>query len=309
MLSGFKVNHKPFVFVVFYCQLRGVFKSRMKKAPFLLLLFGICMAANAQKKNKSKDTPVVADSVNYVKPITKGKGKNNHTVSDSTNYSKSDKKGKSKKEDKRDKKEAKTTQVNYTPEVEVPVADTSKQFTGIIKYMMTSDDPADKDSILIVFGESKIRVTMFQPGYREDQVFETNMIADLKDSSFYELDTRNMTYTTEKLSTRNEGTEFSLTNSKKTAPVMKLSCQEYAGEMTTKDGEVFQAACLLSNQHSYIYAMNYNLMNVHPLVLGYKIVLGFRTRSSDNENTYIIAYKIEPGNTSSYFDLSKYHPK
>jgi hypothetical protein len=40
--------------------------------------------------------------------------------------------------------------------------------------------------------------------------------------------------------------------------------------------------------------------------MSYKIVLGLKTRSSDNENTYIMAYKIEPGNTDAWFDLSGY---
>ncbi len=260
----------------------------MKKIAALLLSFGFCIAVQAGKKNKGKSNPVITDSTaNYAEPDKKSKGK----------------------KDKKEVRKSEVIEVNYTPDVIAPVADSSKQFTGIIKYRMTSDDPADRDSIFIIFGENKIRVTMFQPGYREGQVFETNMIADLKDTLLYELNTRNMTYTSEKLSVRNEGAEFSLISNKKTGQVMKLTCQESAGQMTTKEGDVFQAACLVSNQHSYIYAMDYNFMNVHPLVLGYKIVLGFRTKSSDNENTYIVAYKIEPGNTSSYFDLSQYQPK
>ena len=296
------------MFVVFYCQFREVLRSRMKKIVSLFIIVIMALSVQAQKKNKGKTAPVASDSTNYVQPTKKSKGKSIPVVSDSVNYESPDKKSKGKK-DKKEIRKSELIDVNYTPDVIMPKPDSSKKFTGIIKYRMTSDDPADRDSIFIVFGENMIRVTMFQPGYREGQVFETNMIADLNDSTLYELNTRNMTYTTEKLSTRNEGTEFSLRDNKKTGQVMNLSCNEYAGQMTTKEGDVFQAACLVSNQHSYIYAMDYNFMNVHPLVLGYKVVLGFRTRSSDNENTYMIAYKIEPGNTSSYFDLSQYRPK
>ncbi|HWR33927.1 MAG TPA: hypothetical protein VN451_10385 [Chitinophagaceae bacterium] len=259
----------------------------MKKIISLLLIFIFCISAQAQKKSKGKSSPVIKDSTNYLQPDKKSKGK----------------------KDKKEIKKSEVIDVNYTPDVIIPKPDSTKQFTGLIKYRMTSDDPADRDSIFIVFGENKIRVTMFQPGYREGQVFETNLIADLKDSMLYELNVRNMTYTTEKLSARNEGTAFSLAGNKKTGQILTYTCNEYAGQMTTREGDIFQAACLLSNQHSYIYAMDYNFMNVHPLVLGYKIVLGFRTKSADNENTYIIAYKIEAGNTSSYFDLSQYHPK
>lgn len=281
----------------------------MKKIVALLFIFLISLCVHAQKKGKVKSNPPVTDSTsNYTAPVKKGKGKSNPTITDSTNYVPSDKKDKGKK-DKKEVRKSEVIDVNYTPDVIMPKPDSSKQFTGIIKYRMTSDDPADRDSIFIVFGENKIRVTMFQSGYREGQVFETSMIADLTDSLFYELNTRNMTYTTEKLSKRNEGTEFSLMANKKTGQVMNLTCNEYAGQMTTSEGDVFQAACLVSNQHSYIYTMDFNFMNVHPLVLGYKIVLGFRTKSADNENTYIIAYKIEPGNTGSYFDLSQYRPK
>lgn len=264
----------------------------MKRILLLLLLLLICSVSfslHAQRKSKGKDKQV---NTNYdsiaTAPVTTKSSK------------KDDKKG------KKGKKDTKLTSVNYTPDVVVPVADSSKKFTGIIKYRITSDDPADQDSVFIVFGESRIRVTMFIPGYRADQVFEKNMIANLNDSTFLELDSRNKTYKTEKLGARNEGTEFSLAPDKKTAKVMSFTCEEYKGEMTTKEGEVFEAACLISNQHSYISAIDYNFLNIQPLVLGYRIVLGFRTKSAENENTYIIAYKIEPGNTDSYFDLSGY---
>lgn len=194
--------------------------------------------------------------------------------------------------------------VNFTPQEITPVADTTKKFTGVIKYFMTSDDPGDKDSVFIVFGETQIRVIMFIPGYRADQVFERSMIANLKDSTFLELDTKNKTYKTEKLSVRNEGTEFTLTPDKKTGNILKYTCPEYKGEMKTTDGEVAEAACLVSKQHSFIAAMDYNFLGIQPIVRDYKIVLGFKTKSADNENTFIMAYKIEPGNTDTYFDLS-----
>ena len=115
-----------------------------------------------------------------------------------------------------------------------------------------------------------------------------------------------MTYKSEKLGARNDSTEFSLVPDKKIGKVMTFTCDEYKGEMITKEGEVFEAACLVSKQHYDITAVDYTFMNIQPLVIGYRIVLGFRTKSADNENTYIMAYKIEPGNTDSYFDLSKY---
>ncbi len=261
----------------------------MKKILLLLLIGSLSLSVQAQKKSKGKGKQ---EKTNYDSLATAPP-----TVKSSKKDDKKDKKG---------KKDAKSTSVNYTPDVVAPVADTSKRFTGIIKYRMTSDDPADRDSIFIVFGESSIRVTMFIPGYREDQVFEKNMIANLIDSTFLEVDTKNKTYKTEKITVRNEGTEFSLIPDKKIGKVMSFACQEYKGQMTTNEGEVFEIACLISNQHSYISAMDYNFMNIQPLVMGYKIVLGFRTKSAENENTYIMAYKVEPGNTDAYFDLSGY---
>ncbi len=200
----------------------------------------------------------------------------------------------------------KEDQVNFTQEAEAPVADTSKKFIGVIKYRMTSDDPSDKDSVFIVFGETQIRVIIFIPGYRADQVFERTMIANVKDSTFFELDTRKKTYKTEKLSLRNGGTELEVAPTKKTMPILNFTCPEFKGKMTTADGEVAEAACLLSNQHSFIAAMDYSFLGIQPIVMGYKIVLGFRTKSAENENTYIMAYKIEKGNVDSYFDLTGY---
>jgi hypothetical protein len=281
----------------------------MKKIFFLLLIFSISISLHAQKRSKGKDKPDISNYDSLAPaPITKKTSK------------KDDKKGKqvnsnydslatapvSKKNSKKGKAESKQPSVNYTPDVIIPVADTSKKFTGIIKYHITSDDPADIDSVLIVFGENRFRVTMYIPGYREGQIFEKNMIANLNDSTFLELDIKNKTYKTEKLGARNKGTEFSLAPDKKIGKVMSVTCDEYLGEMKTSEGEIFQSACLLSTQHSYISAMDYNFMNIQPLVVGYRVVLGFRTKTPDNENTYILAYKIEPGNTDSYFDLTGY---
>jgi hypothetical protein len=76
--------------------------------------------------------------------------------------------------------------------------------------------------------------------------------------------------------------------------------------MTMKDGDVYEAAALVSSQHSYINTQDYSFMNIQPVVIGYKIVLGWRTKSSENENTYIMAYQIQPGDTTPYFDLTGY---
>ncbi len=192
---------------------------------------------------------------------------------------------------------------------DTPVPDTATKFIGVIKYRITSDDPADRDSMFIIYGENQIRVTMFTPGIRPDEVIENTTIANFSDSTAFVVEPRNKTYKVEKLSDRNKETVISLSNHKKTAPILKFTCQEYSGEMITKDGEKFEAACLVSKQHSYIRAMDYNFLNIQPVVLGYKIVLGYRTKTSENENTYIIAYEIIPGKVDSYFDLSGYQLK
>lgn len=261
----------------------------MKRYFILLILSFLSLFMYAQKKGKGKDNQEIN---NYDSLATAPANKKN-----------------SKKDSRKDKKVSGISTVNYTPEAVIPVADSAKKFTGIIKYLITSDDPADKDSVFMIFGENKIRVTMFIPGYRVDQLFEKNMIANFSDSTFLELDTKSKTYRTEKLGIRNDGTEFSLIASKKTGKVMSFTCDEFKGEMTTSEGDVFEASCLTSNQHTYISVMDFNFMNIQPLVIGYRIVLGFRTKSKENENTYIIAYKIEPLNTDTYFDLSNYKAK
>lgn len=189
------------------------------------------------------------------------------------------------------------------------VADTATKFNGIIKYRITTDDPADNDSMFIIFGDNQVRITMFIPGSRPDQQFENNFIANLTDSTLILLDKRTGTYRKERIDARNAGTEMELGYFKKTTQILKFLCQEYSGQMKTPDGETFEAAALVSKQHSFIAAMDYNFLNIQPVVLGYKIVLGWRTKSSANESTYILAYKIEPGNTAAYFDLSAYRAK
>jgi len=243
----------------------------MRKITLLLLSVCICLASLAQKKGKTKDDSKDKDK-------SKGKAKTEKVVS--TNY--------------------------VDPE---PVADTATKFIGVIKYLITTDDPADKDSMFIIFGENKIRVTMYYPGYKEGDIFQDNMIANFSDSTFIEINNRTKTYTTEKLGLKNNGTTITLANSKKTAQILKYVCQEYSGDMTLKEGDSFQAAALISKQHSYINIADYNFMNIQPVVLGYKIVLGWRTKTPDNETTFIMAYKIEPGNVDPYFDLSGFKAK
>jgi len=260
----------------------------MKKAILLFLLSGACLLSYGQKKK------------------TKGKETTNYEQNDSIPAAvKDNKKG---KDSKKDKKSAPKTEYITVGE-ETPVADTATKFTGLIKYRMTSDDPAERDSMFIYFSENQVRVTMFIPGYRADQIFEQTTIARFTDSSLLTLDPRTKTYKTEKLTARNAGTEFMLFNRKKTMNILGIICPEYSGEMTLKDGDSYEAACLVSKQHSFISFMDYNFLNIQPVVFGFKIVLGWRTKSSDNENSYIIAYKIEKMNVDSYFDLSGYTPK
>lgn len=280
----------------------------MKKTALFFLCFAASLLAYGQKK-KSKDRDATNYEVNdsippAPKDSKKGKGKNvsDYAVSDSLPpVPKDSRKGKSKKVPVR------TEYISVGEET--PVADTATKFTGIIKYRMTSDDPAERDSMIIYYGENHIRVTMFIPGYRADQIFEQTSIARFSDSTLITLEPRTMTYRTEHLAARNGGTEFTLLNHKKSMNILGIPCPEYSGEMLLKDGESYEAAALVSKQHSYLSMVDYNFLNIQPLVLGYRIVLGWRTKSSDGENSYIIAYKIEKGNVENYFDLTGYRPK
>jgi len=208
------------------------------------------------------------------------------------------------KKDKRKEKDKDNTQLQ-TP----APPDTLHSFSGLIKYQIKNDDPADRDSMYIIFGKKQIRVTMFYPGRKENEIIENNMIADFNNNTLLILNKNDSTYKIDSLNRINEGTVFTLDNYKKTGLILKNACKEYSGSMKTKDGDEFEAACLVSQQHSYAGVTDYNFLNIHPIIIGYKIVLGFRTKSSDNENTYIMAYKIDPGNTDRYFDLGKFRVK
>ncbi len=209
------------------------------------------------------------------------------------------KKGKGKEKDK-DK-----DNTNY----KTPAPDTANSFTGIIRYHITNDDPADKDSMNIIFGKNQIRVTLFYPSKKKDEIIEENRIADFNNNTILLLNITDSTYKVDSLNKTNQGGVFTLEDDKKTGLILKNTCKEYAGTLKTKDGSEFEAACLVGQPFSYAGVENYNFLNIHPMVMGYKIVLGFRTKSSDNENTYIMAYKIEPGNTDRYFDLGRFRVK
>lgn len=212
---------------------------------------------------------------------------------------------KTKGKEREKKHTVKTEVIDVGITEEIPKPDSATKFTGIIKYKLTTDDPSDHDSMFIVFGEDKIRVIMFTPGYKEGQIFENHFMASFKDSAFYIIDPRTKTYRLEKLGARNAGVQLDLANFKKTALILKYICVEYSGEIKIKE-DVFEAAALISKQHSYLYATNYDFMNIQPVVKDYRIVLGWRTKTDDNENTYVIAYQILPTDVSSFFDLTGY---
>ncbi len=212
---------------------------------------------------------------------------------------------KTKGKEREKKHTVKTEVIDVGITEEIPKPDSATKFTGIIKYKLTTDDPSDHDSMFIVFGEDKIRVIMFTPGYKEGQIFENHFMASFKDSAFYIIDPRTKTYRLEKLGARNAEVQLDLANFKKTALILKYICVEYSGEIKIKE-DVFEAAALISKQHSYLYATNYDFMNIQPVVKDYRIVLGWRTKTDDNENTYVIAYQILPTDVSSFFDLTGY---
>ncbi|MBS1761209.1 MAG: hypothetical protein JST23_13910 [Bacteroidetes bacterium] len=271
----------------------------------LLLLTGTTITNAQKRKDKSKAIENY-DSTNVAKPvIQKSKGKNKNVNYDSTGISiKSSTKSKGKSKGKTHPSQVITDYV--LPE---PKPDPEKNFIGIIKYKMTSDDPVDNDSVIVIFGLNKIRIRIFTPGYREGQVFENSMIANFLDSTFTDLDIRNHTYTVEKLSARNESTELNLMPTKNRIAILNNSCAEYKGDMTTKDEDAFEVACLLSPNQYFNSVQDYNFLGIHPIVVGYQIALGFKSISDTNEHTYIMAYKIEPGDTESWFDLSQYKAK
>lgn len=277
----------------------------MKKLLLVLALLTATFASQAQKK-KGKTAPAENyDSTAAPVPVSKSKGKSKSVNFDTSGVAPvSSGKSKSKSKGKTHVSQVITDYV--MPE---PKPDTAKNFVGIIKYNMTSDDPSSKDSVFVVFGPHKIRVRIFIPGYREDQFFENTMIADFTDSTFTELDTRNLTYTVEKLSVRNEGAELNIVPSKKTMAILNNNCAEYKGTLSSEQLGESEAACLLSPNHYFNSAMDFNFLGIHPIVVGYQIALGFRSKDDQGESTFIMAYKIEPGNTDQWFDLSQYKPK
>lgn len=265
----------------FYCKLAVPQFMSMKKLLLFALLLSFSFAASAQKKNKGKNAPPtdyqVSDTTELPPPPAskKGKSKNSKPNPAATDY--------------------------QQPEA---VADTATRFTGVIKYRISTDDPADNDSMYIIFSDTRIRVTMFLPTSKPDVIYENTMIANIADSSLTIVDKTTRSYRVEKWDARNAGTELSLNYKKKNGQILKFFCREFSGEMKTPDGETFEAAALVSNQHSFINLEDYTFLNIQPVVLDYKIVLAWRTKTSANENTYIVAYKIEPGNTDAWFDLT-----
>jgi hypothetical protein len=112
-----------------------------------LLLFHHCFTGTKNKNKKSKSENY--DSSGVVKPTTTKKGKSKSVNYDSTGVPISSK--------SKSKSKGKIHPSQVITDYVLPDAkpDTAKNFTGIIKYRMTSDDPSSNDSIFIIFGKIK----------------------------------------------------------------------------------------------------------------------------------------------------------
>ena len=147
---------------------------------------------------------------------------------------------------------------------------------------------------------------MFTPGYRADQIFETIFIARFADSTLLMLDPRTKPKT-ENLASRNAGTEFMLLNRKKIMNITGINCPEYSGEMTLKRWRNLWSRLPGKRQHSYISTVDYNFLEYTAHSVWLQDCIGVENKICwENENSYIIAYKIEKATWTATLDLAGY---
>ncbi|MBL7747299.1 MAG: DUF4412 domain-containing protein, partial [Chitinophagaceae bacterium] len=178
-------------------------------------------------------------------------------------------------------------------------------FNGVIRYHMMGNDVSQKDSMFIIFGNNKIRFDIYMPP-DEKEAELTTMIVNFADSTILMINHDLKKYFSRPLSSFDQAI-FNLADNNKIGLVAGEICQEYKGSVKTPDGKLFEAATLVCKDYPYTGTLNFNFLGMQPVVANGKIVLAYRTRlPAENENTYIMAYQIERGNTDHWFELKEY---
>lgn len=181
----------------------------------------------------------------------------------------------------------------------------TENFNGVIRYHMMGDDVSQKDSMFIIFGKNQIRFDIYLPADTKKAELST-MIVNFGDSTIWMVNHDLKKYFVQQLSGFPQAV-FNLAENNKIGLIAGQICQEYKGTMKHADGKIYEAATLICKDYSYAAISNFNLLGIQPVLANGKIVLAFRTKLvKENENTYIMAYKIESGNTDQWFDLKEY---
>jgi hypothetical protein len=180
-----------------------------------------------------------------------------------------------------------------------------ENFNGVIRYHMMGNDVSQKDSMFIIFGKNQIRFDIYLPADTK-KIEHSTMIANFADSTMWMVNHDLKKYFVQPLSGFPQAV-FNLAENNKIGLIAGQICQEYKGTMKQADGQTYEAATLICKDYSYAAVSNFNFLGIQPVVSNGKIVLAFRTKLvKENENTYIMAYKIESGNTDQWFDLKEY---
>ena len=184
-----------------------------------------------------------------------------------------------------------------------------KDFIGIAKYKITTLGSENKqiDSIMVVFGAQKIKLTFFLPASNDMKlVSRKSVIIHFENKEQFEVDEDQFTYTQIPFTPSLTNHRFKNTG-QYDAVVNKLCLQYTADSIAPAKANVKKAVCNASIDWGFHATEQFNYLGAFPLVLDNRLVMSADEFLQDGKVAKIFITEIEERkSTEESFNLMEY---
>jgi len=184
-----------------------------------------------------------------------------------------------------------------------------KDFIGIAKYNICTIGSENKqvDSIMVVFGEHKIKLTFFLPSSNvANSVSRKSVIIHFENKQQFEVDEDNFTYT--QIPFMVSPADYRFKNTGQYDAVINKLCLQYAADsISPSKANVKKAICNASIDWGFHSIDNYSYLGVMPLVVDNRLVLSADEFLKDGKVAKVYMTTAEERrSTEESFNLMEY---
>jgi len=184
-----------------------------------------------------------------------------------------------------------------------------KDFIGIAKYNISTVGSENKqiDSILVFFGEKKIKLTFFLPAFTgTNGVSRKSVIIHFENKQQFEVDEDNLTYTQSPFMLSPAYYRFKNTG-QYDAVINKLCLQYVADSISPSKANVSKAICNASIDWGFHAIENFSYLGVMPLVVDNRLVMSSDEFLKDGKVAKVYMTTAEERrSTEESFNLMEY---